>query len=133
MGTVIPLGDASRRARRFAAVTASIIAVNGTVFLRELVEGNAFVRRWAAIPIRIDDGRHWITLVTAMFLHAGWLHILGNMVFLWAFGPEIEEAMGRMRYLVFYLLGSILAMLAQVAASPASKIPCLARAARLPR
>jgi membrane associated rhomboid family serine protease len=108
-----------------AAVTASIIAVNAYVFLRELVEGNAFVRRWAVIPVRIEGGSHWITLITAMFLHAGWLHILGNMVFLWAFGPAIEEAMGRMRYLAFYLLGGVLAMLAQVAASPAAKIPCL--------
>ena len=125
MGTIIPLGDASRRTRRFAWATAGIIAVNAYVFLRELVEGNAFVRRWAVIPVRIEHGHHWITLITAMFMHAGWLHILGNMVFLWAFGPEIEDAMGRLRYLVFYLVGGVVAMVAQVAALPGSKIPCL--------
>src|SRR5581483_2672226 len=55
----------------------------------------------------------------------GWMHIIGNMIFLWAFGPEIEDAMGRGRYLVFYLLGGLVAMLAQVLASPASTIPSL--------
>ena len=125
MGTVIPLGDASRRTRRFAAVTALIIAANAWVFLRELEYGNRFVAHWAAIPAHITRGHAWITLVTATFLHAGWLHILGNMVFLWAFGPEIEDAMGRVRYTIFYLIGGIVAMLAQVAASPWSRIPCL--------
>jgi membrane associated rhomboid family serine protease len=106
-------------------MTALIIAANGYVFLRELVEGEAFVKRWAVIPVRIEHGHHWITILTAMFMHAGWLHILGNMVFLWAFGPAIEDAMGRFRYLMFYLMGGVLAMLAQVAGSPGSGIPCL--------
>ena len=60
-----------------------------------------------------------------MFMHAGWLHIIGNMVFLWAFGPEIEDAMGRFHYLAFYLLGGVVAMLAQVVASASSTVPCL--------
>ena len=125
MGTVIPLGDASRRTRRFAVVTLLIIVANAYVFLCELVEGNAFVARWAVIPAHILHGHNWITLITAMFMHAGWLHIAGNMVFLWAFGPEIEDAMGRFHYLAFYLLGGIVAMLAQVAGSGYSRIPCL--------
>ena len=106
MGTVIPLGDVSRRARGFAWVTALIIAANAFVFLLELEGGEAFVKRWAVIPVRIEHGHHLITIVTAMFMHAGWLHILGNMVFLWAFGPAIEDAMGRFRYIVFYLAGA---------------------------
>jgi membrane associated rhomboid family serine protease len=125
VGTVIPLGDASRRTRRFAVVTLLIIVANAYVFLCELVEGNAFVARWAVIPAHILHGHNWITLITAMFMHAGWLHIAGNMVFLWAFGPEIEDAMGRFHYLAFYLLGGIVAMLAQVAGSGYSRIPCL--------
>ena len=60
-----------------------------------------------------------------MFMHGSWSHIIGNMVFLWAFGPEIEDAMGRGRYLVFYLLGGLAAMLAQVAADPHSTVPNL--------
>jgi membrane associated rhomboid family serine protease len=106
-------------------VTALIIAVNAYVFLRELLEGDAFVARWAVIPLRIEHGHGLITIITAMFMHAGWLHILGNMVFLWAFGPVIEDAMGRMRYLAFYLIGGVIAMLAQVAGSPDSTVPCL--------
>lgn len=125
MATLIPLGDISRPRRRFALGTLLIILVNADVFLRELANGNHFVRHWAVIPAQIDHGRHWITLVTGTFLHAGWLHILGNMVFLWAFGPVIEDAMGRMRYLVFYLTGGVVAMLAQVAGSPHSHVPCL--------
>jgi membrane associated rhomboid family serine protease len=125
VGTVIPLGDASRRARGFAWITALIIAANAYVFLLELEGGDAFVNRWAVIPVRIEHGRHLITVVTAMFMHAGWMHIIGNMVFLWAFGPAIEDALGRFRYLVFYLLGGVIAMLAQVAGSPGSTVPCL--------
>ena len=125
MGTVIPLGDASRRTRRFAIVTLLIIAVNVWVFLLELGGGDAFVAQWAVIPAAIASGSGWITLITSMFLHGSWLHILGNMVFLWAFGPVIEDAMGRMRYLAFYLIGGVVAMLAQVSASPGSTVPCL--------
>lgn len=125
MATLIPLGDVSRRTRRFALITLLIVLTNVYVFFRELVEGNRFVRYWAVIPIRIEHGQHWITLVTGTFLHAGWLHIAGNMVFLWAFGPVIEEAMGKTRYLTFYLTGGVVAMLAQVAGSPSSRIPCL--------
>ena len=125
MGTVIPLGDASRRTRRFPAITALIIVANAWVFLRELQGGDFFVTRWAVIPASIASGHAWITLLTAMFMHGSWLHILGNMIFLWAFGPAIEDAMGRARYLVFYLVGGVIAMLAQVAGSPASTIPCI--------
>jgi len=125
VGTVIPLGDVSRRTSKFAVVTLLIILANVYVFLCELIEGDAFVARWAVIPAQILHGHHWITLITAMFMHAGWLHIIGNMVFLWAFGPEIEDAMGRWHYLAFYLLGGIVAMLAQVVGSGYSTIPCL--------
>ncbi len=125
MATVIPLGDISRKTRRFAVMTALIIVANAYVFLRELLEGDAFVARWAVIPAHILAGHDWITLISAMFMHGGWLHIIGNMVFLWAFGPEIEDAMGRFHYLAFYLLGGIVAMLAQVVGSGRSDIPCL--------
>jgi len=125
VATLIPLGDASRQPRRFAIVTLLIILTNVYVFLRELIEGDAFVARWALIPANIEPGRNLVTLVTGTFLHAGWLHIAGNMVFLWAFGPRIEDAMGRVRYLMFYLIGGVVAMLAQVAGSPSSHVPCL--------
>ena len=125
MGGLVPLSDASRRPQNFPIATAAIILTNFAVFISELNGGDAFVLKWSAIPANISSGHHWITLLTAMFLHGGWLHILGNMVFLWAFGPEIEDSMGRLRYLVFYLAGGLVAMLAQVAASPGSTVPNL--------
>jgi membrane associated rhomboid family serine protease len=125
MGGLIPLGDASRRPLRKPVVTALIIALNVFVFIQELLNGDAFVARWSAIPALITSGHSLITLFTAMFMHASWMHIIGNMVFLWAFGPEIEDTMGRGRYAVFYLLGGLVAMLAQVLASPNSSIPNL--------
>ena len=87
--------------------------------------GDAFVKQWSVIPADIVAGRHWVTILTAMFMHAGWMHILGNMVFLWAFGPEVEDAMGRLRYLAFYLLSGLVASLAQIAAMPGSTVPNL--------
>ena len=125
MGGLIPLNDASRRPVHVPIVTACIITANFIVFVLELTRGDAFVLKWAAVPANITAGHHWITILTAMFLHGSWSHILGNMVFLWAFGPEIEDAMNPWRYLVFYLAGGFLAMLAQIAVSPHSTVPNL--------
>jgi membrane associated rhomboid family serine protease len=125
MGGLIPLGDASRRPTRIPVVTGLLILVNVFVFVRELMGGEAFVTQWSAIPTDIVSGHHWITILTAMFMHASWSHIIGNMIFLWAFGPEIEDAMGPLRYSLFYLAGGVVAMLAQVAIDPHSTIPSL--------
>ena len=124
MGGMIPLRDASRRPahshrhdpdhpgerHRLCA------GIDGWRRLCERVVG---------VPAQIASGHHWITVVTAMFMHASWSHIIGNMIFLWAFAPEIEDAMGRGRYLVFYLVGGLVAMLAQVVADPHSTVPNL--------
>ena len=125
MGGLIPLGDASRRPVSMPVVTTLIILINAFVFVLELLGGDAFVMQWSAIPTQIVSGHHWITILTAMFMHASWSHIIGNMIFLWAFGPEIEDAMGKGRYLFFYLAGGLVAMLAQVLASPSSTVPNL--------
>jgi membrane associated rhomboid family serine protease len=125
MGGLIPLKDASRRPTRVPVVTALIIVVNVVVFVLELLRGDAFVLQWSAIPAQIVSGHHWITILTAMFMHGSWSHIIGNMIFLWAFAPEIEDAMGRGRYLAFYLIGGLAAMLAQVLADPHSTVPNL--------
>jgi membrane associated rhomboid family serine protease len=102
-----------------------LVIVNLAAFALELNRGEAFVRRWAVIPEDIVAGSNWITILTAMFLHGSWLHLLGNMVFLWTFGPQVEDAMNPRRYLVFYLLGGLVASLAQVAVSPHSAVPVL--------
>ena len=122
---VIPLTDASRRPTNVPVVTAAIIAVNVLVFILELLGGDAFVIRWSVVPADIVAGHHWINILTAMFMHGGWSHIIGNMIFLWAFGPEIEDMLGPRRYLAFYIVGGLAASLAQIAAAPHSTVPNL--------
>jgi len=122
---MIPLGDASRRLRRWPVVTVGLIAANAWAFWLELEYGKRFVYGHSVIPARIAAGHGWGTILTAMFLHAGWLHIIGNMVFFWAFGPAMEDAMGRVRFLAFYLAGGVVAMTAQVLAMPTSRVPNL--------
>jgi membrane associated rhomboid family serine protease len=122
---MIPLGDASRRPLRFPIVTTLIIAANALVFLIELAGGDTFINRWSLVPADIIVGRNWITILTAMFMHAGWAHILGNMLFFWVFGPEIEDVMGPLRYLTFYLLGGLAATAAQILIDPTSTVPNL--------
>jgi membrane associated rhomboid family serine protease len=122
---MLPLGDSSRRVREVPIATVSIIALNIVGFVLELGGGDDFVLRWAAVPGKITSGHDLITLLTSMFMHASWSHIIGNMAFLWAFGPEMEDAMGPGRYAAFYLTGGIVAMLAQVAGDPSSTLPSL--------
>lgn len=125
MPILIPLPDASRRPRRFPVITLLLIIANLVAFALELRGGGVFVRRWALTPDDFVAGSNWITILTAMFLHGSWLHLLGNMVFLWTFGPQVEGAMSPRRYAVFYLLGGVVASLAQVAVSPHSSVPVL--------
>jgi membrane associated rhomboid family serine protease len=122
---MIPLNDASRRTVRFPVITLLIIAVNVFVFMLELAGGDSFNMRWSFVPANISAGRDLITLLTAMFMHEGWEHIIGNMVFFWAFGPEIEDTMGHSRFLIFYLLGGFVASAAQILIDPTSTIPNL--------
>jgi membrane associated rhomboid family serine protease len=110
---------------RFPLATVLVIAVNFFVFMFELAGGDAFINRWSLVPANIVGGQDWITILTAMFMHAGWVHILGNMLFLWVFGPAIEDVMGSGRYLFFYLLGGLAATAAQVLIDPSSTIPNL--------
>ena len=122
---MIPVSDNDLPGRRFPIANLLLIAVNALVFLLELIRGEAFVTTWSVKPADIVAGHHLITILTAMFMHASWSHILGNMVFLWAFGPEVEDLMNPRRYLVFYLLGGLAATAAQVGADPSSTVPNL--------
>ncbi len=122
---MIPLGDASRRPLHFPVVTMFIIMANAFMFVLELIGGDAFITRWSLVPAAIVAGRDWVTILTSMFMHEGWMHIIGNMLFFWVFGPEIEDVMGAGRYLVFYLLGGLAATLAQIVVDPSSTVPNL--------
>jgi membrane associated rhomboid family serine protease len=122
---MIPLRDESRRPAGVPLATGAIIGINAVVFLLELAQGDPFVAEWAATPADIASGHRLVTLLSSMFMHASWSHILGNMIFLWAFGPQIEDAMGRVRFVGFYLAGGLAAMAAQVAVDPTSTVPSL--------
>jgi membrane associated rhomboid family serine protease len=122
---VVPLSDASRSPTQFPAATILIIITNAICFALELNGGDSFVARWSVTPAEISGGHHLVTLLTAMYMHGSWSHIIGNMIFLWAFGPSVEDAMGPIRYFIFYTIGGIVAMLCQVAIDPHSSISSL--------
>jgi membrane associated rhomboid family serine protease len=94
---MIPLSDASRRPLGIPFATILILGANFLVFFLELLGGDSFINQWSLVPAQIVAGKDWITILTAMFMHAGWAHILGNMLFFWVFGPEIEDVMGSAR------------------------------------
>jgi membrane associated rhomboid family serine protease len=116
--------------RQVPVLTILLIATNAAVFLFELLLSPRaqleFTYAFGAIPYYITH--YWglptaVTLVTSMFLHGGWLHILGNMLYLWIFGNNVEDAMGRLGFTVFYFACGLIAGLAQVYADPNSQVP----------
>jgi membrane associated rhomboid family serine protease len=114
---------------RTPVVTYALIAINVVVFLTYLplfaeeARLVAFFDRWALIPARLAAGEGYATLVTSMFLHGGFLHIIGNMLFLWVFGDNLEDALGHVGFLLFYLACGIAAALAQALPDPSSTVP----------
>jgi membrane associated rhomboid family serine protease len=101
-----------------------LILINCYCFYLELHLHNAaaldkFITHWAVVPSRLwaDPAHQWVTLITAEFLHGGWMHIIGNMLFLFIFGDNIEDRLGHLRYLLYYLVCGILAGLAHVFAT----------------
>jgi membrane associated rhomboid family serine protease len=126
---VIPIRD-TQRARRFPFVTVLLLLMNAGVWAHELTLGpalEAFTREWGLVPARLLGGgsapERLAPLVTSMFLHGGWLHVIGNMLYLWVFGDNVEDRLGHGRFLVFYGLCGVAAGLGQVASSPGSELP----------
>lgn len=137
---MIPLRDANPT-RRTPLVTLSLVIACFVAFAWELgvlaTGGNAalgaFIGRWGVIPADVTAA--WVrgdylshetaTLFTSQFLHGSWLHLLGNMLYLWIFGNNVEDRFGRIRFLVFYVVGGILAGLSQVAIDPTSPVPTI--------
>ena len=126
---MIPLRD-TIRARRFPVVNTLIIAVNVLIFLfMSLLPGGTvynLVVRWGLVPVRFHGqfaSWPWLTLFTSMFLHGGWLHIISNMLALYIFGDNVEDRMGPLGYLVFYLLSGVLAGMIHLWAYGASPMP----------
>jgi membrane associated rhomboid family serine protease len=124
---MIPVGDENRAGRITPIVTFALIAANVVVFLLELAGGEAFVIEWAFVPARFmaDPVSQVATLFTAMFMHAGELHLIGNMLYLWIFGDNVEDRFGHSMFLVFYLITGLAATFAQLAFNAGSNIPNL--------
>ena len=124
---MFPIGDDNTSRRTQPVVTYALIALNVLFFIVELSAGDAFIQTWAFVPSRFlaNPGEDFLTIFTSMFMHGGWLHIGGNMLYLWIFGDNVEDRFGHLRYLVFYLLCGIAATFAQMAFSLGSSIPNL--------
>ena len=137
---MIPLRDANPT-RRAPLVTLSIIIAGFVAFAWELgvlASGgdtalDTFITRWGVVPADLAAAwgrgdylsRETATLVTSQFLHGSWLHLLGNMLYLWIFGNNVEDRFGRLGFLGFYLLGGALAGVSQVAIDPTSIVPTI--------
>jgi len=124
---MIPIGDDNSSRRLTPLVTYVLIALNVLVFFLELSGGDAFIQRWAFVPSRFlaDPVGDFPTLFTAMFMHAGWVHLLGNMLYLWIFGDNVEDRFGHATFTIFYLLCGLGATFAQLAVSIGSSVPNL--------
>lgn len=121
---MMPLGDDNTGRRLTPIVTYVLIAINVLVFLLELSSGEDFIQRWAFIPSRFLDNPvgDFATLFTSMFMHAGWAHLLGNMLYLWIFGDNVEDRLGHALFFVFYILCGLAATFAQLAISLGSEV-----------
>lgn len=124
---MFPLGDDNTGRRIVPVVTYALIVINVLFFLVELSGGDAFVQNWSIIPreLMADPADELITLFTAMFMHGSWMHLLGNMLYLWIFGDNVEDRLGHAKFLIFYLLCGLVATFAQVLVNPGSNVPNL--------
>jgi len=135
---MFPIGDDDQGSGRGPAiVTIALIVLNVLVFMLELGQGSeaslqSFITAWGVVPREYSVGRDlpplipfpfWATLITSMFLHGGWMHLGGNMLYLWIFGDNIERAMGSVRYLIFYLICGIAAGFAHIMFAGGSAVP----------
>jgi membrane associated rhomboid family serine protease len=124
---MIPLRSTQRVYSR-TLVTAALIALNTLIFFYQETLGpgevDLFVRQWGIIPDQMR-GVGLLTLFTSMFLHAGWLHLIGNMLFLWVFGRNVEDLIGSPSFLAFYLLAGIAAGVVQVMVNAYSRVPTI--------
>lgn len=146
----IPIGDDNTRRRSLPLAVYLLVAANLYVWYLELRFGESFTASYAAVPLELsrgiditetqyltvhgeemaipqEPGPHpiYLTALTAMFMHGSWLHLIGNMIYLLIFGDQIEDRLGHVRFLVFYLLAGLGATALQVYASPTSILPCV--------
>ena len=124
---MLPIGDDNTSRRTVPVVTYALIALNVLFFFVELTGGDAFIEQWAFVPSRFlaNPFGDFLTLFTSMFMHAGWVHLGGNMLYLWIFGDNVEDRFGHIQFAIFYLLCGVAATFAQLAFSMDSNVPNL--------
>jgi membrane associated rhomboid family serine protease len=124
---MFPIGDDDTARRTVPLVTYALIALNVLFFFVEMSGGEAFIGKWAFVPSRFlaNPAADFLTLFTSMFMHAGWLHLGGNMLYLWIFGDNVEDRFGHLKFIIFYLLCGLAATFAQLAFSLGSHVPNL--------
>jgi membrane associated rhomboid family serine protease len=144
---LFPIGDENHGRRTTPYVVYTVIAINVVVFLLQLTGGDQFTVAYATVPFEITNGTDlvrperipgvgvipqapgpypiYLTLLTSMFMHGGFMHIIGNMLYLWIFGDNIEDNFGHLRFSVFYLVCGLIASFAQIFMDPNSVIPTL--------
>jgi len=123
---MLPIGDDNSLVQRTGIVTWALVIANVLVFVLELTQGRGldrFLTTWGAIPAEITSGQDLYTLVTSMFLHGGYGHIIGNMLFLKVFGDNVEDVFGHGMFLLFYLVCGLAASAAHVLLNSGSSIP----------
>lgn len=126
---LFPVGDDNIERGYFPFFSYLLLALNVGVFIFQarMPEGPyaSFIETYGAIPVEIAHGVDLQTLLTSIFLHGSWMHLLGNMLYLWIFADNIEAVVGNARFLLFYLLGGLAAGLTQVIVTPGSSVPCV--------
>lgn len=124
-----PIGDDQVRGGHRPHFAYGLIGLNVLIFVYQVSlgteAGQQFVYDWGAIPARIEAGEGYLTLVTSMFLHGGWMHLIGNMLYMWIFADNIEATIGSVKFVVFYLLGGIAAGLCHLYFNAGSPIPAV--------
>jgi membrane associated rhomboid family serine protease len=124
---MFPIGDDNSSRKTVPLVTYALIVLNVLFFFVELSGGDAFIMQWAFVPSRFlaNPAGDFLTLFTSMFMHAGWVHLGGNMLYLWIFGDNVEDRFGHLKFTIFYLLCGLAATFAQLAFSMGSNVPNL--------
>lgn len=124
---MIPIGDDNTLRKTAPVVTYALIAINVLVFFLEIAGGEEFILKWAFIPSRFLENpiANIPTLFTSMFMHAGWGHLIGNMLYLWIFGDNVEDVFGRLKYLIFYIVSGLAATFSQLFFNPTISVPNL--------
>jgi membrane associated rhomboid family serine protease len=134
---MFPVGDDQVAGGPPKLITVGLIALNVLAFLLELGQGSegalqSFIQAWGVVPREYTTGHDiapmiplpfWTTLLTSMFLHGGWMHLGGNMLYLWIFGDNLEKVMGNARFLIFYLVCGIAAAITHIVFSGGSTVP----------